>query len=165
MKKVMIFGVMLVLLAAVTAQAGENCTAAKKKAVCSHDVVKAKVDWACNLVETEGLGAVSKIKAMRYDCCGEPDYVWINDMHPTMIMHPIKPMLDWKDLSTFKDPKGKALFVKFVKAVKKHPKGAWVKYQWTKFGEKKPTNKQSWVKGCKVKGTGEEWVVGSGTWR
>ena len=40
--------------------------------------------------------ALSVIKSLRY---GKDDYFWINDMHPTMIMHPDKPKLDGKDLS------------------------------------------------------------------
>ncbi len=55
--------------------------------------------------------ALEAIKAMRYQGSG---YFWINDMHPTMIMHPIKPELDGRDLSANKDPNGKHLFVEFV---------------------------------------------------
>ena len=40
--------------------------------------------------------AMSIIKSMRF---GANEYLWINDMTPRMIMHPIKPELDGKDLS------------------------------------------------------------------
>ena len=143
--------------------AAENCTASKKKAVCTDEIVKSKVDWACKLVEAKGKGALDEIREMRYDCCGEPDYVWINDMGPKMVMHPIKPALDDTDLTANKDPDGKPLFVEFVKAVKATPAGAWVDYKWVKFGEKDPTAKKSWVKGCKT--GADTWVVGSGTWK
>ncbi len=143
----------------------ENCTKSKVKAVCTDEIVKAKVDWACKLVEEKGKDALDDIRTMRYDCCGEPDYVWINDMHPKMIMHPIKPALDDTDLTASKDPDGKALFIAFVDAVKKTPAGAWVDYKWTKFGEKAATDKKSWVKSCKVGKTADSWVVGSGTWK
>ncbi len=57
---------------------------------------------------------------MRYN---EKDYLWINDMTPRMIMHPIKPELNGKDLSENKDPNGKALFVEMVKVCKDKGKG------------------------------------------
>ncbi|NJD57755.1 MAG: hypothetical protein FIA94_15300 [Nitrospirae bacterium] len=36
-------------------------------------------------------GAVAAVKSLRYE--GE-EYFWINDMHPTMVMHPYKKELD-----------------------------------------------------------------------
>src|SRR5208337_817843 len=59
--------------------------------------------------------AIEAIQPMRY---GENNYFWINDEHPTMIMHPMKPELDGKDLTTVTDPSGKAMFVEFVRAAK-----------------------------------------------
>lgn len=149
------------------ASAAENCTASKARAVCDDSVVQAKVDWACKLVESKGKAALPEIKAMRYDCCGEADYVWINDTKDkiTMIMHPIKTNLDGTDITNTADPKGTKLFADFVKAVKATPSGAWVDYMWTKFAEKNPTPKKSWVKGCKAADSGDLWVVGSGTWK
>lgn len=143
----------------------ENCTPTNFKAVCKKDVV---MDWtkkACELVKSKGRDALAEIKSWRYDCCGEPNYVWINTVadKPKMVMHPIKPQLDNTDLSVVKDPAGTFLFNEFVKAVRKTPAGEWVAYKWTKFGEADPTNKVSWVMNCKTPG-GEDWVVGSGTW-
>ena len=46
------------------------------------------------------------------------DYFWINDMQPRMIMHPYRPDLEGKDISTFADPAGKRLFVACVKIVR-----------------------------------------------
>jgi signal transduction histidine kinase len=144
--------------------AGDNCTAAKKTAVCTEEAVKERTDWACKLVETKGKKALPEIDAMRYECCGEPNYVFITDMKPTMIDHPIKKDLNGKDLSNSTDPKGKKLFVEFVNASKKTPGGSWVDYLWTKFGESSATPKKSWVKKCTTADTKEDWVVGSGTW-
>lgn len=98
--------------------------------------------------------AISTVRAMRYE---EKEYFWINDMHPTMIMHPIKPELDGKDLSESKDPKGKKLFVEFVEAVRKNGSG-YVYYLWPKPGLTDPVEKVSFVKGFTPWG----WVVGSG---
>lgn len=146
----------------------DACTAAKKKAVCTDDIVKEKTKLAVDLIKAKGKDGVSEIKKMRYDCCGEPDYVWINTCDPAvkMIMHPIKPMLDGKDISGNKDPDGKALFVEFCKAAKASADGcAWVDYKWTKFGDKDPTDKKSWVCYVPVGNTSEKWIVGSGTWK
>ena len=158
---------MIFLFIGFTLQAGEYCKTPPAKAVCTDEILKEKVDWACKLIESKGQDAVAEIKKMRFDCCGEPDYVWINTFEdkPIMIMHPIKPMLDGKDLTTNKDPNGKFLFVEFVNALKKTPSGAFVDYQWTKFGEKDPTPKTSWVKKCKVGSTDKYWVAGAGSWK
>lgn len=164
MKPVLIFALLLSFNSVAYADS-DNCTAEKKAAVCTDEIVKKQVDWACGLVESKGKDAIPEINAMRYECCGEPNYVWINDMHPKMIMHPIKKELDNKDLSGEKDADGKKLFIEFVKAVQKTSSGAWVDYKWTKFGEKAATPKKSWVKQCKVGSTAEKWVVGSGTWK
>ena len=51
--------------------------------------------------------ALKTISQMRF---GESGYFWINDTSPKMIMHPIKPALDGKDLSSVKDPNGVFLF-------------------------------------------------------
>src|SRR5690242_6484593 len=40
--------------------------------------------------------AAAAIKAMRYQGA---EYVWINDMQPKMVMHPVKPELDGQDLA------------------------------------------------------------------
>ncbi len=156
--------VLLISSLCFTVNAEENCTKEKKKALCKEDTVKERVDWSCKLLAEKGEDAVKEIKKMRFDCCGEPNYVWINDLSPKMIMHPIKPQLDGTDLSKNADPAGKLLFVEFAKAVKKDPKGSWVEYKWTKLGEADATPKKSWVRGCKPKGGKEDWVVGSGTW-
>src|SRR6266702_1309778 len=58
--------------------------------------------------------AIKEIKSLRYD---KVEYFWINDMSPKMVMHPIKPELDGKDLGENKDPSGNRLFVGFVDVV------------------------------------------------
>ncbi len=144
--------------------AQEHCTKDKKKAVCEDKILVEKVDWACKVLADKGEAGVKEIKKMRFDCCGEPNYVWINDMVPKMVMHPIKPQLDGTDLTQNKDPAGKFLFVEFVKAVKAKPDGDWSEYKWTKMGEADPSPKRSWVRACKPKDGKDTWVVGTGTW-
>jgi signal transduction histidine kinase len=166
MKSVLGIFVGTLLPAVLLAAGAENCTPEKKTAVCSETAVKERVDWACKLVEKSGKDAVDEISLMRYDCCGEPNYVWINDMEPKMVMHPIKTQLNGQSLKDGKDSKdddGKLLFVEFTKAAT--PSGAWVDYKWKKVGEPKGSPKRSWVRKCKVGKTADFWVVGSGTWK
>ncbi|MBY5327157.1 methyl-accepting chemotaxis protein [Rhizobium leguminosarum] len=96
------------------------------------------------------------IGAMRY---GADGYFWINDMHPKMVMHPIKPALDGTDISQMKDPAGKFLFVEFVNKVKKDGKG-FVDYLWPKPGADEPVLKYSYVAGFEPWG----WIVGTGVY-
>jgi len=98
--------------------------------------------------------ALNIIKDMRYDNNG---YIWINDMHPKMVMHPIKPSLNGKDLSDFKDPNGKHLFNEFVKVCREKGEG-FVDYMWPKPGYDKPVAKLSYVKLFKP----WNWIVGTG---
>ena len=65
------------------------------------------------------------------------DYFWINDMRPVMIMHPYKPQLNGKDLSNIKDPKGKRVFMEFVRVCKEEGEG-FVDYMWPKYSADKP---------------------------
>jgi methyl-accepting chemotaxis protein len=64
--------------------------------------------------------AMAQIKSLRYD---KVEYFWINDMTPRIVMHPIKPELDGKDLSDLKDPTGNRLFVGFVEVLKSQGAG------------------------------------------
>jgi methyl-accepting chemotaxis protein len=98
--------------------------------------------------------AMEAIRAMRYE---GTNYFWINDGHPTMIMHPVKPELDGTDMSSFKDPSGKAVFVEFVKAAQT-PDGGFVYYLWPKPGRSEPVAKVSYVRNFAPWG----WIVGTG---
>lgn len=103
------------------------------------------------------LMALNVIKALRYH---GNEYFWINDSTPKMIMHPIKAELDGKDLSDFKDPNGKKLFVEMVKATDNTTGEGFVDYQWAKPGEEKPVPKISYVKIFKAWG----WILGNGVY-
>jgi methyl-accepting chemotaxis protein len=98
--------------------------------------------------------AMTVIKKLRYE---EKEYFWINDMKPIMIMHPYKSELDGKDLTDYKDPNGKRLFVAFVDMVKANGSG-FVDYLWPKPNFKDPVPKISYVKGFKP----WDWIIGSG---
>ncbi len=107
------------------------------------------------LTEAEAMEeAKTLISALRYN---GGDYFWINDTHPKMIMHPMKPQLDGTDLSQNKDPNGKRLFVEMVNVTKSADAG-YVDYMWPKPGHDKPVPKMSYVKIFRDWG----WIVGSG---
>jgi methyl-accepting chemotaxis protein len=46
---------------------------------------------------------------------GKSGYFWINDKHPKMIMHPIKPQLDGRNITNVKDSNGKNYLLKWLK--------------------------------------------------
>ena len=100
--------------------------------------------------------AIAAVATLRYS--GE-EYFWINDMGPTMVMHPFKPELDGTDLSRNTDPDGKFLFVEMVDAVRADGAG-FVEYQWPKPGAEDPQPKISYVAGYEPWG----WVIGSGVY-
>lgn len=117
---------------------------------------KAEVEKASAMLLAEGDAAIAKIKEMRF---GDGNYCWIHDMQGMMVMHPIKPELDGKNILGNTDPNGKALFAAMNELV--GGKGAgWVTYMWPKPGAKDPSPKVSYVKLVKV--GGKEYVVGSG---
>ncbi len=104
-------------------------------------------------------GAASAIAAMRYD---GGNYLWISDRDARVVMHPIKPALNGKDLSAFEDPNGKRLFVEFAQAVEESGAG-YVDYMWPAPDAAKdapPIDKLSFVKAYAPWG----WIIGSGTY-
>lgn len=102
--------------------------------------------------------ALEHLKRLRFD--GE-NYVWVNDLHPTMVMHPMNPALDGQDLSAKKDPNGKLLFVEMVKGVNASSgHDAHVDYLWPKPGSAAPVPKTSYVKLVPRWG----WVIGAGVY-
>lgn len=100
--------------------------------------------------------AIHRVTSLRYD---EGNYIWINDMYPRMISHPLKPALNGSDISTFEDPNGKRLFAEMVKVVKAKGEGS-VDYMWPLPGGDEPVDKISYVKGFKPWG----WVLGTGVY-
>lgn len=101
--------------------------------------------------------AVSHLRELRYGV-ELKDYFWINDMTPRIIMHPYRTDLEGRDVSDYKDPNGKRLFVEFAKVVREKGDG-YVDYQWQwKDDPLRIVPKISFVKGF----TPWNWVVGTG---
>ncbi|MCO6438296.1 MAG: cache domain-containing protein [Phycisphaerae bacterium] len=126
------------------------------------------VDQAMSIIEAiaedESIGseevrkerALATLKAMRYGTDGA-DYVWVNDMHPRMIMHPIDSALDGQDLTGITDTQGTPLFMNMVRKVEKDHEG-FVVYYWPHPATNEPTEKVSYVRAYAPWG----WIVGSG---
>jgi signal-transduction protein with cAMP-binding, CBS, and nucleotidyltransferase domain/PAS domain-containing protein len=101
--------------------------------------------------------AADEINQLRYGAENK-DYFWITDMRPFMVIHPYRKDLNGKDLSDFKDPQGKKLFVEFVNAVKQKGEG-YVDYMWQwKDDTSRIVQKLSYVRHFKPWG----WIVGTG---
>jgi len=101
--------------------------------------------------------AMTRIKSMRFGPENK-DYFWINDFGPKMIMHPYRSDLDGKDLSDFKDPQGKALFVEFARVCREKGLG-FVEYMWQwKDDKNRIVPKISYVQAFEPWG----WIVGTG---
>ena len=104
--------------------------------------------------EQAQVSALAALKALRYS---GKEYFWVNDMHPRMLMHPVKPELEGKDLSDMKDPSGLPLFKRMVDIVKTQKQG-FLRYSWPKPGKDAPQPKMSFVRGFAPWG----WVYGTG---
>lgn len=92
--------------------------------------------------------AKQAIASLRY---GKDGYFFIIDMQPRMVMHPIKPSKDGKDLSGIKH------YVDMVNQVQAHGDG-FVSYLFPLPGTEKPVEKVTYVEGIPAWG----WIVSSG---
>jgi methyl-accepting chemotaxis protein len=116
-----------------------------------------KLESAGTMTRAEAqAAALGAVKAMRY---GKDDYFWINDMHPTMVMHPMKPEMDGTDISKKTDADGNFMFQQMVDVVRAKTEG-FVEYNWPKPGVEAAQPKISFVKGFAPWG----WVIGSGVY-
>jgi len=100
--------------------------------------------------------AISVLENLRYD---KTNYFWLNDFAPKMIMHPIKPSLNGKNVGHIKDPDGTPLFMEFIRVAREKGEG-FTLYKWPKPGVDHPVDKISFVKGF----TPWQWIIGSGTY-
>jgi methyl-accepting chemotaxis protein len=100
--------------------------------------------------------AFSSISNLRYK---KDEYFFIIDMQARMIMHPIKPELNGKDMRDSKDPAGKALFQEMAD-VCKEKEGGFVDYLWEKPGTNIPVPKITYVKLFKPWG----YIIGNGVY-
>jgi diguanylate cyclase (GGDEF)-like protein/PAS domain S-box-containing protein len=97
--------------------------------------------------------AVEAIASMSWK---KNDYLWINDLGPTIIWHPSGEWIG-RDVSQTTDPKGHLLFRDFVDRTAGGD-GAFISYLWPKPGHQDPRPKLSYVQRFEPWG----WIVGSG---
>ncbi|MGB0748146.1 MAG: methyl-accepting chemotaxis protein [Magnetospiraceae bacterium] len=100
--------------------------------------------------------ALGAMEATRYS---GNEYIFVIDQNAHMIMHPLKPSLNGKDLTGLKDPNGTPLFVNLVAATKRG--GDFVPYMWAAPNAKEndpPVDKISYI----LPVAGWDWGVGSG---
>ncbi|MCP4645383.1 MAG: hypothetical protein GY851_33375 [bacterium] len=100
--------------------------------------------------------ALATLRRIRYGA-DSTDYLWVNDLHPKMVMHPYKPELEGKDLTESADPTGKRLFVDMANICRQDG-GGFVMYHWPLPGTEDVSPKISYVRLYEPWG----WVVGTG---
>ncbi|MCD4720800.1 MAG: cache domain-containing protein [Desulfobacula sp.] len=122
---------------------------------------KDKVIAAAKLIEQNGEKAFDTLR----DPKGEfrfgngAGYIWVHNLDTVMVMHPIKPSLEGKNLSNLQDVNGVLFFVAFNEIAEEHGSG-WVPYAWPKPGEKGTSPKISYVELVKYGDT--EYITGAG---
>ena len=96
-------------------------------------------------VEDAKKSALASIKVMRYD---NNEYFFVMDNQGVMLMHPMKPDLDGKNLLGMKDKAGNLLFEEMANVVKANGRG-YVDYFWAKPNSDEIAPKLSYVEGFK----------------
>jgi len=101
--------------------------------------------------------AIEHIRTLHYGRQMQ-DYFWVNDMHPRMIIHPVRSDLNGKDLTGYTDAAGKYVFREMVATVRRSGAG-YVSYLWQRADDRtRIAPKISYVKGFAPWG----WVLGTG---
>jgi signal-transduction protein with cAMP-binding, CBS, and nucleotidyltransferase domain/PAS domain-containing protein len=107
--------------------------------------------------DTARLQAMTAISTIRYGDMLK-DYFWITDMYPRMIIHPYRPNLNGKDLTDYRDSRGKTIFVEFVRASSSTGE-SYVEYMWQWNDDStRIVPKLSYVRQFKPWG----WIIGTG---
>ncbi len=100
--------------------------------------------------------ALAAIGRMRH---GDGDYFWIQDAAARIVLHPIKPELNGKDMSAFKDEGGTPIFVEFARLAAGKDGGE-LHYVWPKPGSTAPQPKIAHVRQFAQ----WQWIVGTGVY-
>jgi diguanylate cyclase (GGDEF)-like protein/PAS domain S-box-containing protein len=98
--------------------------------------------------------ALELIAAQRFD--GE-NYFWIKDHAPRMILHPVIPELEGRDLSDLRDSGGDLFINRMVEVVNREGSG-FIRYNWPRPGMGEGGQKVSFVMGVPEWG----WIIGAG---
>ncbi|MFP2770185.1 methyl-accepting chemotaxis protein [Oceanisphaera sp. KMM 10153] len=100
--------------------------------------------------------AKQAVGALRY---GSDGYMWINDMQHRLVLHPIKPEVEGKDMTQVQDAAGQYHWQAMVQRVKQQDAG-FVEYSYIGPQFDSPQQKVSYVQGFTPWG----WVIGSGVY-
>ncbi len=128
----------------------------KKQTMFLFSILEAEYEKNKNILSKEALQERLKdiVNATRYSKTG---YFWINDLDAVVLIHPINPKLNNKDMHEYKDPNGKQIFKEFADIAKKDKEG-FIDYVWPKPGFDQPQLKVSFVKLFAP----YNWVIGTG---
>ena len=138
MKKLAILWLVLLALPILAAPAMAADKAAEAKAI---------VDAGLAMAKEKGLDATyAAIRDKNGPFTKGEYYIFVGVVDkPMIIVHPVKPALENKDMAKMKDVKGKYFFVEFMNTAK-GPGEGWVDYWWPKPGTKEPSSKKTWIK-------------------
>jgi methyl-accepting chemotaxis protein len=100
--------------------------------------------------------AAALLQGLRHD---GTEYFWVNDDAARLVMHPYLPAMLGKDMSGYRDPRGKAVFTDIVALAKARGEGA-IEYTATRAGSTDYIPKVSYVKRFAPWG----WVLGTGVY-
>ena len=128
----------------------------QKQTMFLFSILEAEYEKNKNVLSKDALQERLKdiVNATRYSKTG---YFWINDLDAVVLIHPINPKLNNKDMHEYKDPNGKQIFKEFADIAKKDNEG-FIDYVWPKPGFDQPQLKVSFVKLFAP----YNWVIGTG---
>ena len=128
----------------------------KKQTMFLFSILEAEYEKNKNILSKDALQERLKdiVNATRYSKTG---YFWINDLDAVVLINPINPKLNNKDMHEYKDPNGKQIFKEFADIAKKDKEG-FIDYVWPKPGFDQPQLKVSFVKLFAP----YNWVIGTG---
>lgn len=98
--------------------------------------------------------ALESLRKMRY---GDSDYFWVQDLKGEMVMHPISPQLEGKNILRIQDANGRYLFQEIIDLAQNKGEGE-LYYSWPKPGQNKATDKVAFIQIEPNWG----WIIGSG---
>ena len=122
----------------------------------------ALVDKAGALLSSQGQGAFPQFKVKDSEWWKGDTYIYIYDMNGTLLMNPIYPMFEGKNLSQLLDIHQKA-FIQQLLSVAKTKGSGWFDFMLPRPGQSTPTQKLAYVKTVKLP-DGTMVIVGSGFW-
>lgn len=115
-------------------------------------------DAALGTEEAQKARALEILRDMRYGE-GGADYLWVNDMQPVMLMHPMNPSLEGQNIASTTDPTGKQMFTEMVNTCRQHG-GGFVAYEWALPNSSTMAPKLSYVELYEP----WDWVIGTGVY-